>query len=87
MSTIGDRLHEEIETLRQVRDEVRLQAELGRAEARDAWEGFEKQWHQLEGRARQLREASKEELEEIGAATRLLVDELREGYQRLRRRS
>ncbi len=43
-------LGEEIDKLRELRDELRVQAELGRAELRDRWQELEKSWHQLEGR-------------------------------------
>lgn len=81
------RWQEELDGLRQMRDELRLQVELGRAEARDAWEGLEKRWQHLEGRTKQLRDSSREDLAEIREAASLLMEEIREGYRHLRKKA
>jgi hypothetical protein len=85
MNDLGDRMKEEVNTLRRIRDELRVQLALGEAEVRDRWELTEKRWHELEGRMKVLREASRAEAKEIGAAARLLLDEIREGYEHLRK--
>lgn len=85
MTELGERLKEEVNTLRRIRDELRVQVALGQAEVRDRWELTEKRWHELEGRMKLLREASRTEAKEIGTAARLLVDEIREGYEHLRK--
>lgn len=85
MTDLRDRLSEEVNSLRRIRDELRVQLALGEAEVRDRWELAEKRWYELEGRMKVLREASRAEAKEIGAAARLLVDEIREGYEHLRK--
>ena len=85
MSELADRLKEEVNTLRRLRDELRVKLALGQAEIRDRWELTEKRWYELEGRMKELREASRAEAKEIGAAARLLVDEIKEGYEHLRK--
>jgi hypothetical protein len=85
MSDLGERLKEEVNTLRRIRDELRVRLALGQAEVRDRWELTEKRWYELEGRMKVLREASRAEAKEIGAAARLLVDEIKEGYEHLRK--
>lgn len=85
MSDLGERLKEEVDTLRRLRDELRVKLALGQAEIRDRWELTEKRWYELEGRMKVLREASRDEAKEIGAAARLLADEIREGYEHLRK--
>ena len=84
MSDLQSRIQEEMESLRQLRDELKLQLELGRAEARDKWQDLEGRWGHLEAKARQLRDASKDELAEVGEATKLLAEEIRDGYRKLR---
>ncbi len=81
---IEERIREEVETLRTVRDELRLQVHLASADAKTEWERLEKRWEHLEGRAKVLREASKESLDDITSAASLLVDEVKEGYRELR---
>jgi hypothetical protein len=41
MRDLGERFSEELKGLRELRDEFRVQMELGRAEARERWEGLE----------------------------------------------
>lgn len=86
MTDLGDRMKDEVNRLRRLRDELRVQLALGEAEVRDRWEAMEKRWHELEGRMKVLREASREEAEDIRSAARLLVDEIQEGYEHLRKR-
>ena len=75
---------DEFETLQTIRDELKLQVHLGRAEARERWEKLEKDWEHLEGKVKVLREGSQESLDEIGRAARGLVREIRDGYHHIR---
>ncbi len=86
MSKMGDWMKEEMDALRQMRDELRVQAELGRAELRDRFDHVEKRFHELEGKVRQVRGSAQEDMEDVKAAARLLADEVREGFQHLRSR-
>ena len=79
-------LADEIDKLRELRDELRVQAELGRAELRDRWQELEKSWHQLEGRLKLARDGAREDSQNVREAARLLANELRESYERLRKR-
>lgn len=82
--TVQDRLSEEVESLRTLRDELRVQVHLGQAEARERWDQLEKKWQHLEARAGVLAEASRDSLDDIEEAGRLLVDEIRDGYRSLK---
>jgi predicted nucleic acid-binding Zn-ribbon protein len=79
-------LSDEIDKLRAVRDELRVQAELGRAELRDRWHELEKGWHQLESRLKLAREGAREDSQNVRDAARLLAAELRDSYEHLRKR-
>ena len=79
-------LGEELDHLRELRDELRVQAELGKAELRDRWQELERRWHQLEGRIKRAREGAREDGQNVREAARLLAGELREGYENLRKR-
>ena len=83
--SLKDQFNEEVDTLRTMRDELALQIHLGAAEARERWEGLEKQWEHLEGRVRVIADAGQESLEEIEEAGRKLLDEIRDGYKSLRK--
>ena len=84
MSDLAERISEELKALRELRDEFRVQMELGRAEARERWERLEEDWRHLDSKLKLMRNESRGELEEIGEAARLLVDQIREGYRHLR---
>jgi len=79
-------LGDEIDRLRELRDELRVQAELGRAELRDRWHELEKGWHQLEGRLKLARDGAREDSQNVREAARLLARELRDSYEHLRKR-
>jgi acetoin utilization protein AcuB len=84
LSDLGDRIEQEVETLRRARDELRVQMHLARAEARDLFEELEGRWHELEGRLEQVAGEARRPVHEAGDAARSLVEELREGYRRIR---
>ena len=70
-------LEREVDTLRALRDELRVQLNLAGKEARDLFESAEKSWSKLEGRLRVVgRESGKE--------ARTLAGEIRDAYKRLR---
>jgi hypothetical protein len=84
-SELRARIESEIKALQTVRDELKVKLHLGAAEVRDVWEGAEKSWSQLEGRVKVLAEATQESAEEICAAIDVLAEEIRRGYQHVRR--
>ena len=86
MGDWNDRLEDELELLRQLRDELRVQVELGGMEIKDQWHGLEKRWSLLEGKAKRLREAAQEDADVIAETTRELAREVREGFEHLRAR-
>jgi hypothetical protein len=73
------------QNLAELRDEVRLQAHLGKAELRDEIEALEPKWNELKARFDKAEDATIETGEYVGAAARLLMDELRDGYERIRK--
>jgi hypothetical protein len=86
MAEKPDWLKGELEALRQLRDEVRLQLHLAAADARLSFDQLEKRWQHLEGRVKALGEASKDDLGEIREAAKHLAREIRDGYQNLKKR-
>jgi DNA anti-recombination protein RmuC len=81
----SERFAEEIDDLRRVRDELRVQVHLGKEEAKQRWEELEKRWAHLEARLKRVREESRESLDEIGEAARTLLEEIRNGYRQVRK--
>lgn len=83
-SEFTTRFKDEIDVLRQARDELRVQLHLGAAEAQDAWEKLEKSWQSLESHLERVGEATRESGKEIEEAGEILIEELKEGYERIR---
>jgi hypothetical protein len=86
MSDENSRFSQEFEELRQIRDELRVKAHLGRLEAEEKWNELEGRWEDLEAKARQIGRESGAKLEDVRAAAKLLTGELREAYQDIKRR-
>lgn len=84
MTKTAGRFGDEIESLSQLRDELRVQLHLGKAEARERFNKLEKSWQHLESRLQLIREESGQDLAEIREAADLLVVEIRDGYRHLR---
>ena len=84
MAELADRLNEELDRLRAVRDELRVRLHLGRAEIRDRWEKLEKDFEHVEGKLRTLRRESREDVEAVADASKALLQEIRKGYDHLK---
>ena len=74
----------ELDELRRIRDELRVQARLGRAEMRDRWEALECSLDELEGKAKRASRAAEPTLREFERDVRKLATDLRDGYRRIR---
>ena len=71
----------DLKDLAGLRDELRLQAHLFKTELKYRWLEAEQRWHNLEG---ELQGAAEHSRSELGAATSLAADALRETYRDLR---
>jgi len=74
-----------IESLKQQKDEVRLQIHLAGAEARDEWSELEKKLEELKGKTEALRKEAGEASEDVIEATKLVADEIKHGFERIRK--
>lgn len=82
--TIRERLEHEASELRAMREEIEVQMHLGKLEARDKWNDLEKHWEHAERKLKQLGDAGREAAEDITAATEVVLDEIRNGYEKLK---
>jgi len=82
---LREKLEEELEGLRTTRDELRVRLHLGKLDAQEQWEQVEKQWQQVESKLKLAGETGREVAEDLGEAANLAVDELKEGYAKLRK--
>ena len=84
MSDLKENLQELAAELRQTRDELRVQLNLAKAEARDEWEELEDKWEHFRTRMKPVEEAVGESAADVGDALMALGKELKKGYQRVR---
>lgn len=77
-----DNIKAEIE---QLRDEIKLKAHLGKAEAGDEIEKLEKDWKSFLSKYKPLADEAEKTAEGTGAALGMAADELKAGYERLRK--
>lgn len=78
-------LNEVIGEIKQTRDELRVRAHLLKSETKDKMHELEAKWQHLYGEISPTMKATKLALKDIGAANQLLLSEIREGYQRIRK--
>lgn len=74
----------ELADLRRIRDELKVQAHLAKAEMRTAWEKLEDRLGELERHRKQIARAAEEPLQQLQTDVRQLARDLREGYRRIR---
>jgi len=85
MTTMRERLREMLEKLEQERDELKVRAHLGKAEAREEWEKMEGRIAELRSRVDRAGDEAGDVMEDVGAAAKLLGEEIREGFTRIRK--
>ena len=78
------KLDELIEELRQVRDELKVQVHLAKAEATDLWHETEAKWQHLRSQLDKIENGAGDAAKDVGAAAMLAAEEIKNGYERLR---
>ena len=72
-------------SIEQLRDEIKLKAHLGKAEAVDEFENLEKKWDSFLDQYKPVADEAGKTAENAGAALGLVADELKAGYERIRK--
>jgi predicted anti-sigma-YlaC factor YlaD len=81
----NEELRKLLDRLATQRDELIVQAHLGRLQAHDDWERLEKQLEQMRGKAAAAATVTGDTAREVLAAARLAGEEIARGYERLRK--
>ncbi|MDD1612057.1 MAG: hypothetical protein LUQ57_02845 [Methylococcaceae bacterium] len=83
-------LHEELtkltETLKQQRDEIKLQLHLATADLKDEWEESEREWGHFKDKLAEIIDDSKETTADFLEKTRIVGEELKVAYKNIHRR-
>jgi CBS domain-containing protein len=84
MTEVRERIHEELDSLRRTRDELRVQIHLARAEGKELWEQLEHKFEEVEAKVRLVAKEAEEPLHNVSDAAKMLLDEIRDGYKKIR---
>lgn len=84
MNRMNQAVHDNLQTLALLRDEIRLQAHLFGAELRDQWDECESRWNRYQQNLLDMGEAAAQSRPDIRAATERLEAALTQAYTRLR---
>lgn len=79
------KIDEMLASLKTQRDELALKMHLAKAEARDEWDRLEKKLAELRRQAGPAREVAADTAKNVGSAMELAGEEIKKGYDRLRR--
>jgi chromosome segregation ATPase len=78
-------LRKDLDALRSLRDELCVQATLAKAEARTEWTRLEGRFQLLQEELGRVQNHSKSTLQEIESKISVLAEELKRGYDSIRR--
>jgi seryl-tRNA synthetase len=84
MGQVREELKERYEELKTLRDEVRVRGHLASAEIREELAELDDKWEHFKAKAEGLGKTAGESAEDVGAALRLVGDELKSAYKRIR---
>jgi DNA repair exonuclease SbcCD ATPase subunit len=85
MAEVEQKLAALKEDPRQARDELRVQMHLAKADARDEWESLESKWGEFQQNLDKVEDAAEDAAEDVGKALSVLGEELKSGYERIRK--
>jgi hypothetical protein len=74
-----------IQKIEQQRDELLLKMHLAKADAKDEWAVAEKKWEQMKAKTPVLARESSESVKEVGAAVKLVGEEILHSYDRIKK--
>ena len=83
MSAMQDEFNQLIGRLKVQRDELRVKSHLLKLDLQDEWAATERKWEQLNQKLQRAEKEGAEASREIGAAVKLLGEEIKAGYERV----
>ena len=85
MNGLQNEIDNLIEGIKQQRDELKLQLHLGKTEVRDEWEKAEHKLEQIRSKADTVRHEMGDASEDVLAAIKITAEEIKKGYERIRK--
>ncbi|WP_166264271.1 hypothetical protein [Marinobacter caseinilyticus] len=84
--TLKDELQKLSEAIRQYRDEIRVQLHLAKEDVKDEWDDLEVHWERFRQKLDDIVHDAEESSQEARANAREIGDELKQSYERLKKR-
>ena len=81
----GQRLHDLFDKVRELRDEARVQVNLAKKDAEDEWAELEERWKKAKVERERVGQIVGETAKGARSAAELALEELRKGYERIRK--
>jgi uncharacterized spore protein YtfJ len=78
-------VQKQLDRLAKTRDELRVQAQLGKSETRGELNRLEAVWQRVQDELRRVGDQSQGSVQDLGNAAGILLDELKNGYERVKR--
>ena len=85
MNDVKKRIEEMLNELQQERDELKVKLQLAKMEVGDEWEKLEAQLEMFEDKTKELGSAAVDASQDIGAAAKLLGEEIANGFKKIRK--
>ena len=85
MSDFRHKIDKLLHDLKRDRDELNLKLHLAKQDLKEEWNRLNDKLEHLEDKSRLLARATTESSKEIGAAAKLLGEEIKEGFKRIRK--
>lgn len=89
MTETNDQFEELLGALKQQRDELKVQMHLGSLEAKEEFDALEKKWEQwtaeAKAQSKPIREVMEDSAKNVGSALDLVLDEVKQSYERLKK--
>ena len=80
-----DRMKEMLDELRTERDHMKVQIHLAKAEAKAEWSEIERQWEDFSAKSERVMDEAAEASKDTLQALKLLGEEIRKGYDRIKK--
>lgn len=85
MNDIKLHIKEKLEELKQERDELRIRLHLAKMETSEEWQKLEHKLQKFESKAKELGDATADASRDMGAAVKLLGEEISDGFKKIAR--